>query len=72
MNRLLEDEDGEPYDFIAGTFLIVGLTETDFGSLSDDIAEKYLKKFKEPEEFIRFPNGRVFRFKKGARPKCIA
>ena len=71
LNRLLEDEDGEPYDVVVGTFLIVGLTYTDFSSLSDDLAEKYLRKFREPEDFIKFSNGQVFRFKKGVRPKCI-
>ena len=71
MNRLLEDEDGEPYDVLVGTFLIVGLTYTDFSSLSDDLAEKYLRKFREPEDFIKFSNGQVFRLKKGVRPKRI-
>ena len=71
LNRLLEDEDGEPYDVVVGTFLIVGLTYTDFDSLPDDLAEKYLRKFREPEDFIKFSNGQVFRLKKGVRPKRI-
>lgn len=32
-NRTLMDVDGTPTDVIAGTFLIVGLTEDDFGDL---------------------------------------
>ena len=43
-NRPLYD-DGLMYDFIAGTFLIIGLTEDNFGSLSDELAEKYTKLF---------------------------
>lgn len=41
LNRALRDENGEIYDIIAGNFLIVGLTEEDFGSLSDELIEKY-------------------------------
>ena len=56
LNRALRDEHGEAYDVIAGTFLVVGLDEEDFGSLSPDLAEKYEKKFHQPESFI--PLGR--------------
>ena len=35
-NRTLMDVDGTPTDVIAGTFLIVGLTEDDFGDLSQE------------------------------------
>lgn len=45
-NRALRDENGEIYDIIAGNFLIVGLTEEDFGSLSDELIEKYRSLFK--------------------------
>ena len=45
-NRALCDENGEIYDIIAGNFLIVGLTEEDFGSLSDELIEKYRSLFK--------------------------
>ena len=34
LNRGLRDEDGEIYDIVAGTFLVVGLGEEDFSSLS--------------------------------------
>ena len=33
LNRALRDEDGDIYDIVAGTFMIVGLTEDSFGSL---------------------------------------
>ena len=44
-NRPLYDEDGEMYDILVGTFLVVGLTEDDFGSLSDEMIEKYTEVF---------------------------
>lgn len=50
-NRVLATELGIPYDIVAGTFLIVGLTEDDFGSLSPELLEKYEKLFHDPEEF---------------------
>ena len=46
LNRALRDESGEIYDIIAGNFLIVGLTEEDFGSLSDELIGKYRSLFK--------------------------
>lgn len=46
LNRALRDENGEIYDIIAGNFLIVGLTEEDFGSLSDELIGKYRSLFK--------------------------
>ena len=56
LNRALRDEHGEAYDVVAGTFLVVGLDEEDFGSLSPDLAEKFEEKFHQPESFI--PLGR--------------
>ena len=35
-NRALYDEDGQVYDIVAGQFLVVGLTEDNFGSLTDE------------------------------------
>ena len=37
LNRTLRDESGAIYDIIAGTFLVVGLTEENFGSLSTEL-----------------------------------
>lgn len=60
-NRALKDENGElydiifgdflvlgngkTYDVIAGDFLVVGLIEENFGSLSDELIDKYTKLF---------------------------
>ena len=54
LNRALYTEDGQMYDIVAGTMLIVGLTEDDFGSLRGDLLEKYTEKFKHPERFMQF------------------
>ena len=58
LNRALRDEDGYIYDVIAGTFLVVGLTEDNFGSLSNELAECYLERFHQPEVFLQV-NGRI-------------
>lgn len=39
------------YDIIAGDFLVTGLTEDDFGSLSPELMEKFEKYFHQPEMF---------------------
>lgn len=53
LNRALRDEDGEIYDIVAGTFLITGLGEEDFRSISPEYAKKYSQLFASPECFIR-------------------
>ena len=53
LNRSLKDDQGRVYDIIAGPFLITGLTEDDFSSLSKEHQEKYCKMFEYPEMFIR-------------------
>lgn len=65
-NRILVDEDGNPYDIIVGNFYICGLTNTDFGSISDELAEKYTEKFRYPEMFMRTENGHVIMFRLGS------
>ena len=57
LNRALRDENGEVLDAIAGPFLIVGLGDEDFISLSDDMIEKYRDIFAQPEVFIRTNSG---------------
>ena len=57
LNRGLYDEKGELYDIIAGTFLVTGLTEDDFGSISEGLAE-YMEKYKIPERFLSV-NGEI-------------
>ena len=56
LNRALKDADGKVYDIIAGTFFIAGLTEDNFGSLTNEQKNQYLKEFEHPEKFIRFGN----------------
>ena len=56
LNRALWDEDGLMYDVVAGTFLVVGLGEEDFVSLSPELAQKYEEEFHQPEAFL--PLGR--------------
>ena len=58
-NRPLYDAEARMYDFIAGTFLIVGLTEDDFGSLSDELIEKYTKMFRHCYRFVE-DNGKKY------------
>ena len=53
LNRALRYGDGALYDVIAGTFLIAGLSEENFDSLSPELSEKYEKLFHTPERFFR-------------------
>ena len=56
-NRALRDEDGDVYDVVAGTFMIVGLGEEDFISLNAKYQQKYTELFKTPERFIPINGG---------------
>lgn len=47
-NRLLED-----YDILVGTFLICGLGEESFASLTLELISKYREKFRYPELFVK-------------------
>lgn len=58
LNRALRDEDGDIYDIIAGTFLIVGLEEENFTSIVDAHIERFKEMFDVPEMFVRI-NGRI-------------
>ena len=58
LNRGLRDEEGNLYDIMAGTFLVVGLGKEDFTSLPPDLAQKYTEHFKQPEQFISL-NGQI-------------
>ena len=58
LNRVLRDEDGKIYDVIAGTFLIVGLGEDDFTSLTPEHMKQFKEKFDTPEMFMRI-NGKL-------------
>ncbi len=56
-NRALRDDKGEIYDILAGDFLVVGLTEEDFGSLTPEQMEKFEKTFHQPETFVQMGKG---------------
>ena len=51
LNRAIYSKSGEMFDVIAGTFLIVGLSEENFSELSGELAEKYAMLFESPEMF---------------------
>ena len=53
LNRALRDDQGELYDIIASDFLVVGLTEDDFGSLTPEQMDKFEKLFHQPECFMK-------------------
>ena len=52
LNRGLRDDTGSLYDIVAGTFLVVGLGEEDFASLSPELIQKYTEQFRTPELFV--------------------
>ena len=56
LNRALRDENGQMYDAVAGTFLVVGLGEEDFASLTPELAQKYEQLFHQPEAFLKLGN----------------
>ena len=58
LNRALRDEGGRIYDIVAGTFLIVGLSDEDFCSLTDEQIKEFSELFSQPEEFVRI-NGEI-------------
>ena len=53
LNRALRDDEGQIYDIVAGDFLVVGLGEENFASLSPELMEKFKKEFHQPEMFVR-------------------
>lgn len=57
LNRAMRSEDGELNDIYAGPFMVVGMTEDDFGSLTPEQMEKYEKMFHTPETFVKMGKG---------------
>ncbi len=57
LNRALRDENGEIMDVIAGPFMVVGLTEESFGSLTPDQMKTYGDMFHTPEIFMKMGRG---------------
>ncbi len=53
LNRALRDDEGRIYDVVAGPFLVAGLTEDSFGSLTPEQISVYEEKFHFPEVFVR-------------------
>ena len=53
LNRAARTEEGDMYDIYSGDFLVVGLTEDSFGSLTPEMMDKYEKLFHQPEMFVR-------------------
>jgi len=52
-NRALYDDSKKMIDIIAGPFLIVGLGEENFRSLTEEEAEKYYNEFRKPEFWVK-------------------
>ena len=69
LNRVLRDEDGQIYDVVAGTFLIVGLGESEFTSLTPEHMKQFKEKFETPEMFMRL-NGKLLVLPMEERPKA--
>ena len=69
LNRVLRDEDGQIYDVVAGTFLIVGLGESEFTSLTPEHMKQFKEKFETPEMFLRL-NGKLVVLPMEERPKA--
>ena len=53
LNRAIYTEDGDMWDIYAGDFLVVGLTEDDFGSLTSEQMQKFEEQFHQPQMFVR-------------------
>ena len=58
LNRALRDESGQIYDVVAGTFLIAGLGEENFISLTPEQMEHFMQYFQTPEQF-QMTNGKI-------------
>lgn len=58
LNRCMRDQDGEIYDILAGTFLVTGLTEQNFGSLTPEQVDKFMTYYETPEMFVKM-NGNL-------------
>lgn len=53
LNRGIYNEDGELVEIIGGTFLVVGMGEEKFESLSSELMDKYKEQFEKPEKFFK-------------------
>lgn len=57
LNRSLRDENGSMYDVVAGAFIVCGLGDENFSSLSPAMLDKYKDHFRCPEVFFRTEDG---------------
>ncbi|MGE9908232.1 DUF5688 family protein [Lachnospiraceae bacterium SGI.231] len=57
LNRAVRDEDGGVTDIVAGSFLVVGLIEDSFGSLTQEQIGKFEQEFHQPEAFVKMGKG---------------
>ena len=52
MNRVLRDDDGRVDDVLCGTFMICGVSDEDYISLTDEQIKRYTQLFYVPEVFL--------------------
>ena len=57
LNRALRNDQGEIQDILTGPFLVVGLSEEDFRSLTPQEMTKYEELFHQPEAFVQMGRG---------------
>ncbi len=57
LNRGLRDEKGDLYDVVAGPFVVVGLTDDGFKSLTQEQMDRYADLFHQPEMFVKMGKG---------------
>ena len=62
LNRALYDDYGEMYDIVAGSFILCGLSDDNFASLSPEDMTKFRARFQAPEEFAKI-NGKIVAIK---------
>lgn len=62
LNRGIADENGKLQDIIAGPFFIcyAPIESEKFLSMPEDLKNKYLEKFRDPELFFRNEQGEIF------------
>lgn len=58
-NRVLTDENGEPYDVVCGNFFLCGLSKDNLTSLSEKHASMFMELFRWPEMFYRSNDGHM-------------
>lgn len=58
-SRAIRSDDGQVLDVIAGPFFITyaPIESENFLSMPDELRDKYLEKFRQPERFFRTPEG---------------